>query len=215
MQDTTRRDSRSPPQLIGVVTRAETDLENNTAQPPLTSGFGSVIQKEHDLQDLTENSLRHVTGGHAVEIDRILRHQQSRLGANIALLEQRYETLPNPERFVSWSDRHHPPATPRATEPGDEAELLPDLVARHTSLMADIEALIGCGPDGQRGELILIEVRHNHEEMAGMLTALLKEDATRASFVEEGSGRPSKSTQQAEENWDNEGGPVSINPPAS
>lgn len=211
MQRTTDSDSRSPPQSGGVVTRAQTDSENNTAQPPLTSGFGAVIQKEHDLHEVTENSLGHVGGRHAVEIDRILRYQQSRLGANIALLEQRYEALPNPERFMSWND----PSKPPATEHRHEAELLPDLVARHIGLMADIEALIGRRPDGQRGELILMEVRRNHEEMARMLTALFKEDATLARLVaDRGAGHPT-SNREAEENWDNEGGPVSMNPPGS
>lgn len=204
-------DSRSPPHSGGIITRAQTDRQNDTAQPPLTSGFGAVIEKEHDLKSATEGSLGHVNGEHATELDRILRHQHSRLGANIALLEQRYEALPSPERFVNWNERRHPPSAARRTEDRDETELLPDLIARHTGLLADIEALIRCVPDGQRGELILTEVSRNHEEMAWMLMALLNEDATRASFVDEGGRRAAKSTRQAEENWDNEGGPVSIN----
>lgn len=215
MQYTPHIDSRSPPQSGGVVTRAQTDEQNNTAQPALTSGFGAVIEKEHDLQNVTEDSLGQVSGQHAVKIDRMLRHHHTRLGANIALLEQRYETLPNPERFVDWNERLHPPGPRRRTEHRTESELLPELIARHTSLLADIDALIGCVPDGRRGELILAEVSRNHEEMAWMLTALLKEDATAARFIDGSGDSVSKSTLQAEENWDNEGGPVSISPPGS
>jgi hypothetical protein len=151
MQNPADRDSRSPPPFGGAVTRAQTDPENTTAQPALTSGFGTVIEKEHALQDATQSSLGRVLGQHAPELDRILRHQHARLGANIALLEQRYEALPNPERFVSWNDRRRPPARPRHHEGRGEIELLPDLIARHTGLLADIEALIHCVPDGQRG----------------------------------------------------------------
>lgn len=214
MHNTTDTGS-SPPHSGRSVARAQADPHLPTAPSALTSGFGAVIEKEHDLQSATEGSLGHVSGQHATEIDRILRLQHSRLGANIALLEQRYEALPNPERFVSWNDRRRPPSAPRRTESRDEAELLPDLIARHTGLLADLEALIGCGPDSQRAELILTEVRRNHEEMARMLTALLKDDATAGRSTENGNDRASKSTRQAEESWDNEGGPVTRNPPSS
>ncbi|HVS52375.1 MAG TPA: hypothetical protein VHD62_08470 [Opitutaceae bacterium] len=167
------------------MSRAQTDLQNTTAQPALTSGFGAVIDKEHDLQTATEGLVGHVNGEHGTAIDRILRHQHSRLGANIALLEQRYEALPNPERFVHWNDRRHPPAAPRRLELRDTTEALPELIARHVGLLADIEALIGCVPDGQRGELILNEVSRRHEEMAWMLNALLKEDVTAAHAAED------------------------------
>ena len=215
MKNTSDSDSRSPPESGSVVSRAQTDSHNDTAQPSLTSGFGAVIEKEHDLQGATERSLGRAGGRHVVELDRILRQQHSRLGANIALLEQRYQALPNPERFVSWALRH-PPGTPRRTRTRDEIELLPDLIAQHTRLLADIEALIGSGPDGQRGELILTEVSRNHEEMAWRLTALLTEDATAARFANDDRQRASSGTRQAEEDWDNEGGgPASSNPPAS
>jgi hypothetical protein len=115
---------------------------------------------------------------------------------------------------VNWNDRSRPPVEPRHTHRG-ETELLPDLIARHTQLLADIETLIGCAPDGQRGELILTEVSRNHEEMAWMLTALLKEDETVARFAADGGNQVTDSTRRAQENWDNEGGPVRIDPPAS
>jgi hypothetical protein len=207
MQTTLDTDSRPPPSSGGVITRAPSGPGNDTAQPSLTSGFGAVIEKEQDLQSATRASVGHVGGHHPAEIDRILHHQHSRLGANIALLEQRYGALPNPERFMACCDGTRAPIKPRH----DETGLLPNLIARHTSLLADIEALIGCAPDGQRGELILNEVSRNHQEMAWMLTALLKEEATVARRRDdETKPASSSSTRQAEENWDNEGGPVQV-----
>ena len=176
------------------------------AQPLLTSGFGAVIEKERDLQARTAGSLGQVGGHRSSETDRILRHQQARLGANIALLQERYEALPRPERFSSWNERAHATNTAFDHEDRDGSRVLPDLIARHAGLQADVEALIATAPDGQRGELILGEVSRNHEEMAWMLTALLKEDATSAGVTDhDGDGTPN-SLDQAEENWDNEGG---------
>jgi hypothetical protein len=48
-----------------------------------------------------------------------------------------------------------------------------------------------------------------------MLTALLKEDETVARFAADGGNQVTDSTRRAQENWDNEGGPVRIDPPAS
>jgi hypothetical protein len=97
----------------------------------------------------------------------------------------------------------------------DEAQLLPELVAQHTRLLTDIDALIGCAPDGQRGELILTEVSRNHEEMAWMLTALLKDDESAGRIASEPGSERTAESIRAQENWDNEGGPVRINPPLS
>ena len=203
----TETDSRSPPRPGSLVTRAQTDARNDTAQPPLTSGFGAVLEKERDLRSATEDSFGQASADHSTNVDRILHHQHSRLGANIALLEQRYEALPKPQRFVNWHDRGRPPAKPRRTERND-AELLPNLVAQHTRLLMDIDALIGSAPDGQRGELILTEVSRSHEEMAWMLTALLKEDESATRIAQDRSRECSGGSSLAQENWDNEGGHV-------
>lgn len=206
MADTTGSDSRSLPRGPGETTRSPTKPGNQAPPPSLTSGYGAVIEKEHDLQSATEGSFGHVTGEHASDIDRILRHQHVRLAANIALLEQRYEVLPKPERFVNWHDRGRPPARPRGTQ-RHETELLPDLIAQHGNLLADIETLIGLAPDGQHSEQILTEVSRNHEEMAWMLTALLKEDETAGRIEHDRKGDLATGTRRAQENWDNEGGP--------
>lgn len=213
MEKYTETDSRSPPRSGGVITRAPMGARNDTAQSPLTSGFGAVIGKEHDLRSATEESFGQMSGAHSVDLDSILHHQHSRLGANIALLEQRYEALPNPERFVNWHDRKRPPAQARHT-PG-EAELLPNLVAQHTLLLADIDALIDCAPDGQRGELILAEVSRSHEEMAWVLTALWKEDNSTKRITHDRNSKDSGGSGFAQQNWENEGGPVRVEPRSS
>lgn len=214
MNNSTRTDSRSPPRTGGATARASTGARDDASHPSLTSGFGAVIEKEHNLQSAIEDSFGQLSGHRSVDLDRILHHQHSRLGANIALLEQRYEALPKPERFVNWHDRARPPVQPRRTQQ-DEAELLPELVAQHTRLLADIEALIGCAPDGQRGELILAEVSRNHEEMAWMLTALLKDRDLLRHIAHGSSSDGSGVTSRAQENWENEGGPVRVDPPSN
>ena len=212
MQNITDSDSRSPPQTGGVVTRAQSDSANDTAQPSLTSGFGAVIQKEYDLRTATEESRGQVSGHRALDMDRILRHQHSRLGANIALLEQRYEALPNPERFVTWGNGGNAPSRLPAAERYNDG-ILPGLIELHTTLRGDIEALIGCAADGQRGELILTEVSRSHEEMAWTLIALLKEDESMARLTDNPAGSGEATTRRAQERWDNEGGHVRATPP--
>jgi hypothetical protein len=206
MQNNPDSNSRSPPQFGGAVTRAQTDPENTTAEPALRSGFGAVIAKEHALQDATERSVGYIVGPHATRLDRMLRHHHSRLGANIALLEQRYEASPSPERFLSWGARRDPPASPRRGEGRNGIELIPDLIGRHAGLLADIRALMSSAPDGQRGELILTEVGHNHEQMAWMLMALLKDDDCVKHIAPDAAGDAAREARGAEDNWVSDGG---------
>lgn len=197
--------SQSPPATGGVTTRAETDPGHDTAQPSVTSGFGAVIEKERELRVATENSLRHVPGTNAEEIDRLLVHQHGLLGANIALLEQRYESLPQPQRFVHW--HRGSSAEAEQSSRGGPIDQLPALIARHTHLQADIDALIACDPDGQRGELILNEIRRHHAEMAVALTAVLRGERAAPSQAPKVPVDASGVTHRAQERWDNEGGP--------
>src|SRR3954464_6044957 len=131
MHDTADRESPSVSSPGGAVTRALAGLENDTAQPSLTSGIGAVIEKEHDLQTATEASFRHDGRCHSNAVDRLLRHHYTRVSANIALLAQRYEALPKPERFLTWQDRGRHPGPP-SRKRDDETNLLPDLIAQHT-----------------------------------------------------------------------------------
>lgn len=57
------------------------------------------MEQEHDLLSATEESQGAVDPPLADSMDRMLSDQHARLGANIALLEQRFEMLPTPERF--------------------------------------------------------------------------------------------------------------------
>lgn len=212
MKNYTDTNSHSPPPG-GTVAQAPQGTGHDTTPPALTSGFGAVIEREEDLRTATEGSFGQASGHHSADLDRILHHQHSRLGANIAMLERRYEDLPKPERFVKWHDAGRPPAKPRHTA-RDESEVLPDLIARHTRLLRDIEALIGCRADGQRGERLLAEVSRNHEEMAWMLTALLNDDDSARRTSLDPSIESSDGSRRAQENWDNEGGPARVDPPS-
>ncbi len=211
MQNTADSDSRSPPPAASLISQTSPSLGVDTTPPSLTSGFGTVIEKEHDLQVATLDSCGDADAELSGAMERILRHQHSRLGANIALLEQRYEALPNPERFVSWRSLHRPPAAPRRA-PRDETNLLPDLIARHGHLLADIETLIGCAVDGERGELILAEVSRSHAEMAKVLAALLTETEIVVERAPDAEASQPRGTRQAQEDWDNEGGAARSTP---
>ena len=181
-----------------IVTRA-TASRDNTAQPALTSGFGAVLEQEEDIQSWTQKCLDTGHAPHSAAVDRILRHQDIRLGANIALLAQRYQMLPHPARFQTLQERH--PRLSPSPEPtvADAGSVLPGLIAQHLDLLQKIEALIRQRPDGQRGELILAEIARNHEEMAWKLTALLNEDDVGMHFADDDTHRVAKAPEPREE----------------
>jgi hypothetical protein len=176
----------------------------NLSLSPLTSGFGTVIEKERSLQRTTGGALRELSGRHATEIGRMLRQHEVRLGANIALLEERFEMLPHPARFVPWG---HPSVSSgtRQLESAAGAAPLPMLASRHAALLADVDALLAGLPGGGRAEAALTEVRRSHEEMGWVLTAFVNEDATQARLPDESRRGPSD-PGSAEQAWDNEGG---------
>ena len=193
----------------GTTTRAVAGSDD-TAQPSVTSGFGAVMEQERDIQSSTDGYLGVSHGPRSTAINRILGHQQTQLGANIALLEERYEMLPHPVRFqVLREKRIHLTHARRAAALEDGGVFLPALVAQHLNLLRNIDALITQRPDGQRGELILAEIARNHEEMAWVLTALIKEeDAVRdlISAPITASTSPVAKPSSSEMNWENEGG---------
>lgn len=210
MQNTTRLESRSPPSHDLAETRASLAAHNTTAEPPLASGFGALIDKEHSLRSAIADRYGLIGGKHAAALARILRRQEFQLDANIALLEQRYEGISTGEHPTEVDDGDaSAPSGPASYEAG---EVLCDLVVRHASLLADIDALLQRGPDGRRGELILTEVRRNHEEMAWVLNALLSEEQTAARVAEDHRVRAAGAMGRAQENWDNEGGPARTAP---
>src|SRR4051812_23893277 len=71
----------------------------HTAQPPLTSGFAALIERERELQSLVATCIDQKGSGQHTSLDSLLREHREQLGAIIALLEQRYELLPVPGRF--------------------------------------------------------------------------------------------------------------------
>ncbi len=198
--------------------RAPAHSRTHNVRANLTSGFSSVMEQEHDLQNLTHQYLGTVNGRDSGIINRILCTQQVTLGANIALLEQRYELLPHAERF-HVSHGRLAATDPAADRPSGRTsmELLPDLVAHHIDLLRKIDALVARGSNGQRGELILTEVARNHEQMACTLTALLKGDDKMHDGSAETAVAPVATTSPAaiaaNAAWENEGGPVRPTPP--
>jgi hypothetical protein len=169
--------TNSAPPLAGVTVERVTTGSNLLATPrPLSNRFGDVLKEERALQAATEKYLGADHGLHASAMDRILRDQYTRLGANIAILEQRYKTEPAASRDRALQ-ASRPPASGSgncAIEPAKHGWLR-ELAVQHQTLLASVERLLADGSDGQRGALILTEVVHNHEEMAWMLTALLRD----------------------------------------
>lgn len=193
----------SPPQY-----RLQSKLQPAVA-PPFTSGFGAVMDQEEDIQSATHRCLGSDHGPNTVAIDRVLQDQGMRLGANIALLEQRYELLPHPSRFQALQTKHDGLSSAGRTTTGMSEALLPTLAGLHLKLLQKIETLIAHRPDGQRGELILTEIARNHEEMAGALIALLKDtDAVHDRIASPviASAAPAVALSKSESNWENEGG---------
>lgn len=182
-------DSSRPALGSSFTSRAPTGA-HDTAQPALASGFGAIIEAELELQQAIAVALGRLGGEHVVEEDRILRHQFVQVGANIALLEQRYQTLLPSDRFTAWE-----PAELAGAAQSNEPPALYDLIARHERLIESVNALIDCNPDGQRGELTLREIARNHHELARMLTALLSEGETGAPAMESLSSALSLSTE--------------------
>lgn len=193
--------AQSPPSHPS--TAAETHSANDTAQPPLTSGFGSVMDHERDLQESTEAYLRVEDGVHATSLRHVLREQSAQLSGNIALLEQRYEALPHPERFRGLHGRIAP-GTSKASDP--RLDPLRPLIAQHRSLLADIATLIMHGADGQRGELILAEVARSHEEMAGTLTTLAFPNAAAHDALPVRAIASAEASRASEGRWETDGG---------
>src|SRR5687767_8630544 len=84
--------------------------DEKTSPPPasVVSGFGAVMGHEHDLKTSTNGYIGCDSGPHAMAVDRILRDQRTRLGANVVLLERRSALLPHPARFRALQQAHRP-----------------------------------------------------------------------------------------------------------
>lgn len=169
---------------------------------PPTRGFGPLIEQEHALETSVSDNLLFVDGPRSAEIRRLLESQQGRIAGGIMLLEQRVESLPNPERFRALVQlrAHASEGMPVARETG-----LAHLAHQHLDLQDSLLALIEQRSDSGRPERILRAVARNHEEMAWMLNALLSEDDT----VRDRELRPvvaAANPDAVEQSWENEGG---------
>lgn len=186
--------------------------QNDVRSPsPFISGYGVVMKQEHALQSSIGKALGALGGPHAAAMGRVLRHQRVRLRTNIALLEHRYGSLPHPERFQALHRMLSPLSkTRRVAADPEQPEILSALVAQHLNLTTSIDRLLARRRDVQRGEVNLAEVAKNHDEMAWMLTALIKEGET----VRIGAARADDGPRPglAEMDWENEGGALSPGP---
>ena len=210
------RESQPSARASRTITRTAQSADDDPVRRSLTSGFGAVMEQERDLQASTLGCVGAETGPRSTDVDRILRHQETQLGANIALLGQRYEMLPSPGRFRALQGKARPPAR-RVAGAADDDDPLRALIAQHVGLLGNIDVLIAQRPDGQRGELILNEVARNHEEMAWMLTALIKEDESvrdRLPSPVIAAAAPAPTPGTTEGNWENEGGAARTATPA-
>lgn len=161
------RRGRNPP---------DTSLDPETASPqPMTSGFGVVIEKEDCLGRINRESLGEIHTVGKSDLWCLLRHHQLLIEKNQQLLLHRCDQLSRGERFTRLYTANRPWAgAPRAAN-GRHGPL-PDLLARHTSLIGDLDALISRAKRGEHDESLLAEIERNHEEMAWMLMALMKEE---------------------------------------
>lgn len=149
----------------------------STRYPRPAGGFGAVMEQEHELQSSIGGYRGELHGHLSATIARVLSKQQVALGAIIALLEHRYEMLPPAAQFLALHGRHSPlPPTRRRVPAPEPNSLLRNLIAQHLDLLEDLDSLMARGGSDLQNEIILIEVTRNHEDMAGMLSALLKED---------------------------------------
>ena len=188
---------------------------DDAAEPPFISGFGSVMEQEREIRSSTEEYLEVAHGPKPEVLNRILRYHQSRIGANIALLEERYQSLPQPARFRSLQSRPLPIVDAHHAAQSHGPAFLPSLVSLHVKVLRSIDALTPQRPDGQCGELILAEIARNHEDMAWMLTALIRESESVRDLLPAPIVSTVPPSSAGEASWENEGGaprPAEIQP---
>src|SRR5688572_14170321 len=114
------------------------------------------MDQENTLLSSTDVCLHMDIGPHAASLNRIFSEQRTRVGVNVSLLEQCYETLPLPARFQALPGKLGPPSkTPRVSGALESDGLLQNLVEQHLHLRDNIELLAAHDPQGPN---ILAEV---------------------------------------------------------
>jgi len=163
----------SPASVGGLAPLASDSSPAPTVAP--TRGFGPLLEQEHALEVSVRDNLMFVGGPRAADIRHLLEGQQGRIAGGISLLEERVDTLPYPQRFHALP--HRRPLAP-AGMPAPRPTGLAELASQHLNLQTGILTLIEHRPEGGRPERLLVAVARSHEEMAGMLQALLNQDDT-------------------------------------
>lgn len=173
-----------------IMTFSSTDQENtpgltktalltpvsSSLSEPLTSGFGSVIEEEHELQTLLRECTRTATGIHGDNIARIFINHLQEIDEILALLYERSDRLPHPLRFTVLKSGLPLPTHARPLSSFAQP-LFGRLVAFHLHLQGGIEKLLIKEPELGGEKQLLKQIAQRHEDMAWMLNALIKEDA--------------------------------------
>lgn len=172
----------------------------NSTFATVTSGFGTILAAEFELQEIVRSRLNAEAGNANAGVARILEEHLVQLGTVVTLLQQREQLLPHSDRFEAQSECDRPLAHPveEASRPAEFS--LVDLVTRHQRLRRNIEALIELPGHLEDSERHLREAAQRHGEMEWMLNALLNEDATQRRTS------PPAEIPPAEKVWENEGG---------
>lgn len=135
-------------------------------------GFGYLIERERSLR-LFIAVLDSAAATHTVATTRILRSQLRKVADNIALLEHRYDSPLAAERFIAWPSMS-------AAEGGQQEvplSVLRQLIGHHLAIITIVQGQARRLADCTVKE-ILAQVARSHEEMAWILLALLKAEAS-------------------------------------
>ena len=182
---------------------------DNAFAAPVSGGFGSLIEEEHELHSAIGGRLHTMTGPHENNVDRILGYHRGQIDKILGLLATRMAGLPHPDRFHAL-DAGAPLLThSRRATPPDQPLLLGKLVDLHRHLLWSIEAMLEKDQHAFRDGRLLAEIAQRHDDMAWMLTALLNEDVHAADAELSpiiAFDSPSLRSDVAEQNLDNDGG---------
>jgi hypothetical protein len=181
--------------------------ERNFTAAPFKSGFGTLLEAEHELRSAIERGIGDADDRHSTDLARILQEHHRQVETIGATLAARFERLPLPARFVALQT-----GTPMRTHARDarslpdEGDSLRELARLHDELARQLGRLAE-GRSGPAVEQSFSDAVLQHEEMSWMLHALINDRVGTA--VEPGRRAAAAATQapgMSESEWENEGG---------
>lgn len=142
-------------------------------------GYGALMEQQYLLQSVTNESGRSLTGSRSKHVRRMLEKHYIKIGDSISLLARFCDDLPQPGRFRTWlGERSGTAGRWQALRAHSIHSGLAQLLALHTKVMAEVGMLTDELSLGDEGRQILSEVARNHEDMASMLTDVVKKDVS-------------------------------------